>query len=105
MPGSVEPSPTAHLLPAFDEYLVGYKDRSAVLEPGYAMRMVARNGMISPIIVIDGQVVGTWKRVLKKETVALTPDWFTKPDEAYQQAFRQAAGRYVAFLGLEVVLV
>jgi hypothetical protein len=104
VPGSVEPSPTAHLLPAFEEYLLGYTDRSAVLEPGYAMRMVARNGMISPIIVIDGQVVGTWKRVFKKEAVAITPDWFTKPDEAYQQAYSDAASRYGAFLGLEVVL-
>jgi hypothetical protein len=102
---SKEPSPTAHLLPAFEEYLLGYTDRSAVLEPGYAMRMVARNGMISPVIVIDGQVVGTWKRALKKETVVITPDWFTPPDEAHQQAFGEAAGRYGAFLRLEVVLV
>ena len=104
VPDSVEPSPTAHLLPAFEEYLLGYTDRSAVLAPGYAMRMVARNGIISPIIVIDGQVAGTWKRLLKKEAVVITPDWFTKPDEAQQQAYRQAASRYGAFLGLEVAL-
>jgi hypothetical protein len=105
VPGSMEPSPSVHLLPAFEEYLLGYTDRSAVLEPGYAMQMVARNGMISPIIVIDGQVVGTWKRALKKEAVVITPEWFTQPGEAQQQAFCEAAGRYGAFLGLEVVLV
>jgi len=103
-PDSQEPSNTAHLLPAFEEYLLGYTDRSAVLDAGYAKRMVTKNGMISPIIAIDGQVVGTWKRALKKETVTITPEWFTQPGEAYQQAFLQATGRYGAFLGLEVML-
>jgi hypothetical protein len=103
-PSRVKPSPAVHLLPAFEEYLLGYTDRSAVLEPGYAQQKVARNGILRPIIVIDGQVVGAWKRALKKETVIVTPTWFAQPDEACLKAFRGAVVNYGEFLGLEAVL-
>jgi len=90
--------PAACLLPAFDEYLVGYKDRSAVLGPGYTQAVNAGGGMLSPVIVIDGLVVGTWKRALKKETVVITPGWFRPPKKAQQAALLQAARRYGDFL-------
>jgi len=58
---------SAHLLPGFDEYLLGYSDRSAVLDPADAQRICpGGNGMFSPTMVIDGHVTGTWKRTFKK---------------------------------------
>jgi len=65
--------PTAYVLPAYDEYTVAYKDRSAVLDPLHAKRASSRNGIFTRIIVIDGQVVGTWKRRLEKGSVVITP--------------------------------
>lgn len=54
----------ALLLPGFDEYLLGYTDRSAVLAREFAQRVVpGGNGMFIPTVVADGEVVGTWKRV------------------------------------------
>lgn len=50
-------SPGAHLLPAFDEYLVGYRDRSALIDPAYVRKVNAGGGMLSPAVVIDGRVV------------------------------------------------
>ncbi len=51
------------LLPGFDEYLLGYRDRSAMLAPEHAQAIVpGSNGMFKPTIVIDGEVVGTWSR-------------------------------------------
>jgi len=49
-----------HLLPPYDEYTIAYKDRSAVLDPAYTIQ--TRNGIFSPIIIVDGCIVGTWKR-------------------------------------------
>ncbi len=96
--------PEACLLPAFDEYLVGYTDRSAVLDPRFVKATNAGGGMLNPVIVIDGQVVGTWKRILKRETVVITPSWFRAPRKAQQAALLQAAKRYGAFLGRTAVL-
>ncbi len=89
-----------HLLPAFDEYLVGYSDRSAVLDPQVMKSVNAGGGMLSPVILIDGRVAGTWKRTLKKDRVEVSPVWFDQPGEEQMAAFRQAAARYAEFLGL-----
>lgn len=43
-PAPGAPLASACLLPAFDQYLVGYKDRSAVLDPSHAKRVNAGGG-------------------------------------------------------------
>ena len=58
---------STYLLPGFDEYILGYKDRSAVLSAVHANKIVpGNNGMFLPTIVQKGQVIGTWKRLPKK---------------------------------------
>jgi hypothetical protein len=96
-------SPKAYLLPPFDEYTVAYKDRSAVLDPMYVRRLHTGNGIFSPIIVLDGQVVGTWKRALKKDTLAIALSPFEKLNKAATRAVETAANRYGEFLGASVV--
>ncbi len=91
------------LLPAFDEYTVAYKDRSAVIDPAHTKKINTGNGVFSPIIVIDGQVVGAWKRTLKKNAVQLTPDLFTPLKKSQAQALTTAAHRYGAFLETAVI--
>ncbi len=50
------------LLPGFDEFVLGYGDRSAVLDPAFADRIVpGNNGMFRPTVVSDGRIVGTWQ--------------------------------------------
>lgn len=52
-----------HLLPAFDEYLLGYQDRSPVIDDDRFERVVpGKNGVFAPIIVARGRVAGTWRR-------------------------------------------
>lgn len=52
-----------HLLPGFDELLLGYRDRSAVLDKDHADRLVpGGNGMFKASVVAGGRVVGTWRR-------------------------------------------
>ena len=88
-----EGSRMSFLLPAFDEYTVAYRDRSAVVAAKHA-----GTGILSPTIVIDGQVVGTWTRAFKKGTVVITPRPFTKLGDAGTRALSAAAQRYRRFL-------
>lgn len=97
-------APTAYLLPSYDEYTVAYKDRSAVLDPLYARQVNTGNGIFSPIIVVDGQVVGAWKRALKKGAVAISLHPFTKLNQAETRAIAKAADRYGKFLDTAAVL-
>lgn len=55
-----------HLLPAFDEFIIAYKDRDASLEKLHMQHInPGANGMFAPIIIVDGQVVGTWRNKTK----------------------------------------
>jgi hypothetical protein len=102
-PATKDSSPTTYLLPAYDEYTVAYKDRSAALNPKYAKLPNYGHGIFNPTIVVDGQVVGTWKRTLKKDTLAVSPSPFTKLKPAETRAIAEAASRYGKFLGASVV--
>ncbi len=107
MPPSPPPASVAmleaYLLPAFDEYLLGYKERSAVLAAQHADKVVpGGNGMFLPMMVLQGQIVGTWKRTLKKKSVHIDYTPFAKLKKTELAAFDEAAQRYGEFLGLMV---
>jgi hypothetical protein len=100
-----KPDHAAYLLPGFDEYVLGYRDRSAVLEQQYANKIVpGGNGIFYPTIVINGRVVGTWKRTIKKQQMIITPAPFTALTESDQNAFEDAARRYGEYMELPVVI-
>lgn len=50
------------LVPAFDEYLLGWRDRALSVPPVHARRVGPGGGIIHPAVVADGRVVGTWRR-------------------------------------------
>ncbi len=92
----------AHLLPGFDEYLLGYKDRGAVLAADHAPKIVpGGNGMFFPMIVVDGQVVGTWKRAVKTSSVEITLNPFVPLGHA-EEHLLEASERYSRFIGLRL---
>ena len=102
---SVTTSPTVALLPAYDEYFLGYKDRQAVLDPKYNKRAVSGNGVFRPMIVIDGQVVGIWKQAVKKGSLVITTSPFRSLTKAENEAQLVAADQYGAFRGQPVILI
>jgi Winged helix DNA-binding domain len=88
------------LLPAFDEYLIGYKDRAAALTVEDAPRIVpGKNGIFLPTIVVGGRVVGTWKRKLKKNSIDITLSPFTHLGDSGEIAI-EAAKSFSVFVGL-----
>jgi hypothetical protein len=66
------------LLPGFDEFVLGYADRGAVLDPAFADRIVpGGNGMFRATVVSDGRIVGTWRRTGRGAARAVQPEPFT----------------------------
>jgi hypothetical protein len=97
---------SAHMLPGFDEYLLGYTDRSAVLAARHAPKIIpGNNGVFMPTLVLDGQVVGTWKRAPRKKALALTLAPFARSTKALIRALEPAAERLGAFHGLPAEIV
>jgi hypothetical protein len=89
-----------YLLPGFDEYVLGYKDRSTVLAAEHAQKIVpGNNGIFFPTVVIDGQIVGVWKRKLKRKGVDIAFEPFTAFGER-EESVLEAASAYSDFLEL-----
>jgi hypothetical protein len=87
-------------LAGFDEYLLGYQDRRAALSPEHFELIVpGKNGLFLPTIVVDGEVVGTWRRSLTAKGVVVEPQPFAPLTRAEARGFDAAVERYAAFLG------
>jgi len=91
-------------LPAYDEYIIAYKDRRATLDATTRKIAIERNPVFSSSIVINGSVVGDWKRTFKQNTVIVTLNPFRSLRKAEMLAVTEAARRYGAFLAMSVVV-
>lgn len=97
-------SPVAYLLSVFDEYLIGYHDRSPIAEPEIVARLFTMGNALTYVMMIDGQIVGGWRRTLTKETVTVEINPFRRLTKAEQRAVAMAAQRYGEFLGLRALI-
>lgn len=96
-------TPTAHLLSIYDEYHSGYKDRSDMVTDEHRDRLMAMGNALTYSLVIDGIIVGTWRRTLgKRVTIELNP--FRPLTAAEEQAVIATVEHYGRFLGLPVDL-
>jgi hypothetical protein len=91
------------LLPAFDNYLLGYKDRSAILAPDRQAR-VYRGGMITPTLVVDGVVRGTWALDRTRKPAAITVSPFDPLTRAQVAALEAEVADLARFLGRDAEL-
>ena len=60
-----------HLLPSYDEYLLGYKDRTDVLPKEHYPKAFTNNGLFYPVILHEGQVIGNWSKSAKKGSASI----------------------------------
>ena len=95
------PSPTAYLLSIYDEYIIGYRDRSAIGSAEDGARLGAMGNALQNVIVIDGRIVGTWRRTLRKATVGVELNSFRPLNEAESAAVATAQEQLREFYGLK----
>lgn len=99
-PEAADPDPTIHLLPAFDETICGYRDRSMFLAPDRTQKAILKNGIIGSTVVHQSGVRGLWRRSYEKTRLVIECTIFdTNPIP--QDALHEAAGRYRRFVGAE----
>ena len=91
-----------HLLPAWDEYTVAYKDRGLVIDPGFESD--SGHGVFNPNIIVNGQIKGAWRRELKSKTVIVETQYFSQPGKATLQKVASTAKAYAKFLEKDLVL-
>lgn len=92
--------PRAYLLPPYDEYTVAYADRSHVGVAPKSATTFNERSLLGPNLVLDGQIIGSWRRTTGKAKVAIELSPWTKVAATDRHAVEEAAARYAAFLGL-----
>lgn len=102
----LEPAPRAvRMLPGFDEYLLGYSDRSAPLSGADSAVIVpGGNGMFLSTLVVNGEVVGTWRRTPRAKKVRLQVEPLHDIPRSARSGLAAAAERYGRFLEQPVEL-
>ena len=96
-------STIAHVLSIYDEYVSGYKDRSAIGSASVAKRLLAMGNALSGIILVNGQIIGTWKRTFVGQVVHVRLQPFTPLKKAERTAVDAAVEAYGQFLAMRVV--
>lgn len=90
--------PVAHLLPNYDEYFIGFKDRSQIMQTLQAYPPTElQQSLGTHIVVIDGQVVGGWKRTQKRLEVVVELNLLTSPTPTENLALIDAVKQYALF--------
>lgn len=97
--------PKAFLLSIYDECTIAYNDRSALSGERYIERMISMGNALTAVMIFKGQIVGTWKRILKKNSVEIKLSPFEKLSKTQHEAFEKEAQTYEKFLDLPVKLV
>ncbi len=90
----------AWLLPSYDEYTVGYTDRTAIFDAAQADKLGARASILAQSILIEGRVEGLWRRTLQKDRVVVELDPFTTLDQTRTRHLTEAVARYGEFLSI-----
>ncbi|MEP6764692.1 MAG: winged helix DNA-binding domain-containing protein [Gemmatimonadaceae bacterium] len=90
------------LFSIFDEFVSSYKNRMGAAPAEIGRKLVAMGNALTGIIVVDGRIVGTWKRVLKKGVVSVTIDLLVALSKAQHTELLRCAGDYAAFLELKL---
>ncbi|HTP01588.1 MAG TPA: winged helix DNA-binding domain-containing protein [Anaerolineales bacterium] len=94
---------SVHLLPIYDEYVVGYTDRRDVFEDVHTQGLDARhNPLYQNIIVSGGMIAGNWKRTLSRRGISIEAKFFEEPTKAEVRALGLAAKRLSAFMGAPI---
>ncbi|RQO75393.1 winged helix DNA-binding domain-containing protein [Pedobacter sp. KBW06] len=99
---SAPASSSVHLLPAFDEFLISYKDRTAAFPLTHHAKAFTNNGIFHPVIVVGGQVKGIWKRTIKKNKVSFEAQFFQAVSAEVLDLTKKTALKFAAFLDKEI---
>ncbi len=96
------PKSSSLFLPAYDEFIISYTDRSASLDPRFSKLTLVGNGIFRPIIVVDGKIIGIWLRTIKKDHVVIRTQFFHSKQKLKKKEIEALIQPFGKFLNLDV---
>jgi hypothetical protein len=101
----IKNDPIIHLLPAFDELLISYRDRTALISDSDNKKAISSNGIFRPIVVVDGKVCGIWRRTTQRSCIVIEADLFKLQDKQVVECIENEANRYSSFINKPIQLI
>ena len=103
--GASSPSGVVSLLPAFDQYVVAApREESPVLAAEHKDRVYRRQGWLSPVLLVDGRIVGVWSHERRGGFLGVTITPFHPVDEHVRCGAEREAQRLAGYFGGELEL-
>lgn len=94
---------SVRLLPAYDEFLVSYADRSAS-ETEASKKFTDRGQAIfTSVVIVNGLVAGTWKREITNKGVSVKVRKFEKLSKQVEAGIKREMKRYAKFIGMKLL--
>lgn len=93
------PGGVVRLLPSFDEYLLGWKDRRPVVQAEHWRAINRGGGWLHPVIVVDGRVMGTWTAERSSKAFGLELLPFSPLPRAARRSLDREGEDLARFLG------
>ena len=91
-----------HLLPNYDEYLIAYRDRGAVVDSSRARNLGIFTSLEYPHhVIFDGRLAGSWRRTITGKGATLDVKLYGKAEKRHVQTLAAEAKRYGRFLQLD----
>ncbi len=93
--------PVVKIIPTYDDFLLGYKDRKASINEATKKFLQPKNVTFSPTIIVDGVVIGTWKRRIQGNKVFFKLNHFRKLNALETASLNSEIGGYCKFIDKE----
>ena len=97
---------TSHLLPNYDEYFIGFKDRSAIGQRIKSSALVTGgNALIAHVVMVDGQLVGGWRRAYDSVQTVLRFDLLVDLTRSELARVKRTVARFAEYTGGAVATI
>jgi uncharacterized protein YcaQ len=97
--------PNVRLLPFFDSFLLGHKEKGHLVAPKFYRRVYRPQGWLSPVVLVDGRVAGLWKHERKEGRLSVQIEPFGPLTSEVRDLIEMEAQDLGRFLEAEPVTV
>jgi len=93
-------TPVVRLLPYFDAYLLGHKDKAHLVDAAHYKRVYRPAGWLSPVLLVDGRIAGVWAYARKGKRLEVRVEPFIRLGSSVRTLIRVETEDLGRFLGL-----
>lgn len=102
----LDEKPPIHLLPKFDSFVLGHKDRTRIIQKEFTKQVYRPViGDVAATILVNDNIVGTWKHKKTKNYMNVSISPFQKLEEEDFKEIKSGVEDFGQFFGVKRILI